>query len=35
MWHDMSGGWGMGWICMVLVWESRPRLLRQDFRFYK
>lgn len=20
MWHDMSGGWGMGWIFMVLVW---------------
>ena len=20
MWHDMSGGMGMGWIFMVLVW---------------
>jgi putative membrane protein len=21
MWHDMSGGMGMGWIFMVLVWS--------------
>ena len=20
MWHDMSSGWGMGWIFMMLVW---------------